>query len=56
MSLIVNLTSQRSRDVIGRMSVTRDVIAVKTVKSYWCVLIRFLSIKSPRGSIVCLFR
>ena len=36
MSLVVNLIGQRSRDVIGRLSVSRDVIellAVKTVKT-----------------------
>ena len=65
MSLVVNLIGQRSPDVIGRLSVSRDVIslllAVKTVKSDWCVSSRLLLVKVrvsivSKMSIVCQFR
>ena len=32
MSLVVNLIGQRSRDVIGRLSVSRDVIGCEDCK------------------------
>ena len=37
MSLVVNLIGQRSRDVIGRLSVSRDVTACEDCKNVWCV-------------------
>ena len=43
MSLVVNLIGQRSRDVIGRLSVSRDVIGCEVCKSNWCVSIRINS-------------
>ena len=50
-SLVVNLIGQRSPDVIGRSSVSRDVI-VKTVKSDWCVSIRLLLVKKSVGLLL----
>ena len=39
MSLVVKLIGQQSQDVIGRLSVSRMLLAVETVKSDWCVSI-----------------
>ena len=47
MPLVVNLIGQRSRDVIGRLSVSRDVIGCEDCKTDWCVSIRILLVKSP---------
>ena len=53
MSLVVNLIGQRSRDVIGRLSVNRDVIGCeKTVKSDWCISIRLLLVKKSVGLLL----
>ena len=50
--LVVNLIGQRSPDVIGRLSVSRMLLAVKTVKSDLCVSIRLLLGKKSVGLLL----
>ena len=45
MSLVVNVIGQQSRVVNGHLSVSCQ-LAVKTVKSGWCISIRLLLVKS----------
>ena len=49
----MSLVGQRSRDVIGRLSVSRDAIGCEDrIKSDCCVSISLLLVKKVRGSIV----
>ena len=52
MSLVVNLIGQRSRDVIGRLSVSRDVIGCEDCKK---VISAFRSIFVSQKSVGLLF-
>ena len=51
-SLVVNLIGQRSPDVIGRLSVSRDVIGCEDCKKPWCVSIRLLLVKKSVGLLL----
>ena len=53
MSLVVNLIGQRSRDVISRLSVSRDVIGCEDCKK---LLVRFDPSFVSKMSIVCVIR
>ena len=48
--LVVNLIGQRSPDVIGRLSVSRDVIGCEDFD--WCVSIRLLLGKTSVGLLL----